>query len=64
MGESVLIIGCGGLGLNLILAARLRGAGRITACDIEPSKYKAACDLGVEYFSVGVKATSSTISTW
>lgn len=33
MGESVLIIGCGGLGLNLILAAKLRGASRIVATD-------------------------------
>jgi len=57
MGESVLIIGCGGLGLNLILAAKLRQAGRIVACDSEPSKYKVACDLGAEYFAVGVGST-------
>jgi len=29
VGESVLIIGCGGLGLNLIRAAKIRGASRI-----------------------------------
>ncbi len=32
-GESVLIIGCGGVGLNMIKAARLRGAGEIVAID-------------------------------
>jgi len=37
-GESVLIIGCGGVGLNLILAASLRGAGIIVGLDTEESK--------------------------
>lgn len=57
MGESVLIIGCGGLGLNLILAAKLRQAGRIVACDTEPSKYKIALDMGAEDFAVGAYST-------
>jgi Zn-dependent alcohol dehydrogenase len=34
MGESILIIGCGGLGMNLILAAQIRGASRIVAVDL------------------------------
>lgn len=33
VGESILIIGCGGLGSNLVLASQIRGAGRITAVD-------------------------------
>lgn len=32
-GERVLVIGCGGVGLNVILAARLRGAGEIIGFD-------------------------------
>lgn len=34
IGETVLIIGCGGLGLNLILAAKMRNAGLIGSCDV------------------------------
>jgi len=46
MGESVLIIGCGGLGLNLIRAARLRRAGNITAVDTVREKELAAISVG------------------
>ncbi len=48
IGESVLIIGCGGLGLNLILAAKMRNAGRIEAVDIV-DKSKVAEDLGATF---------------
>lgn len=51
MGESVLIIGCGGLGLNLILAARMRMACDIVACDIVESKRAAALSMGANGFS-------------
>lgn len=37
-GESVVIIGSGGIGLNLIAAARIRGAGKIYAIDNSKSK--------------------------
>jgi Zn-dependent alcohol dehydrogenase len=33
-GESVVVIGCGGVGLNVIQGARLAGAGRIIAVDL------------------------------
>jgi S-(hydroxymethyl)glutathione dehydrogenase/alcohol dehydrogenase len=33
-GERILIVGVGGLGSSLILAAKLRGAGYIAACDV------------------------------
>lgn len=45
-GESVLIIGCGGLGLNLILAAKLRQAGLIWAIDVNNEKLRRAIDVG------------------
>lgn len=50
MGESVLIIGCGGLGLNLILAAKLRQAGRIVAMDVFPEKGVSAMQMGADFF--------------
>ena len=49
IGESVLIIGCGGLGLNLILAAKLRGASHIAVMDVE-NKSKMAQSMGATFF--------------
>ncbi len=49
-GESVLIVGCGGLGVNLILAAKLRGAGWITAVDIHKGKAHLAEKMGANEF--------------
>lgn len=50
MGESILIIGCGGVGLNLIQAARLAQAYPIVACDISEDKKAAAMALGSHQF--------------
>lgn len=50
-GESVLIIGCGGLGLNLILAAKLRGASKIDVIDISNEKMDQAYSVGATNFS-------------
>lgn len=50
IGESVLIIGCGGLGLNLILAAKIRGAGNIFVIDIHPEKEALAMAMGATAF--------------
>lgn len=46
MGESVLIIGCGGLGLNLILAARMRMASVVDVLEKVESKHAAAKAMG------------------
>ena len=48
-GESVLIVGCGGLGTNLILAAKLTGAWPIISADITP-KEGLAKELGATNF--------------
>jgi S-(hydroxymethyl)glutathione dehydrogenase / alcohol dehydrogenase len=50
MGDSVLIIGCGGLGLNLILAAKQRGAARIVSHDNLSSKKEPAISVGSDFF--------------
>lgn len=49
-GESVLIVGAGGLGINLIKAAKLAGAYPIISIDIHESKREAAERLGAHLF--------------
>ncbi len=45
-GETVAVIGCGGVGLATINAAKIAGAGRIIACDPIPEKRALAMQLG------------------
>ncbi|KHK93167.1 Zn-dependent alcohol dehydrogenase [Novosphingobium malaysiense] len=45
-GESVAVIGCGGVGLNAIQGAKLAGAGRIIAIDLNPAKLELARQFG------------------
>ncbi len=45
-GSSVAVIGCGGVGLNVIQGARIAGAARILACDTQVAKLDLASDLG------------------
>lgn len=49
-GESVLIVGAGGLGVNLIKAAALAGAYPIISIDIHDSKKDLALSLGAHFF--------------
>jgi S-(hydroxymethyl)glutathione dehydrogenase / alcohol dehydrogenase len=45
-GASVAVIGCGGVGLSVIQGARLAGAERIVACDVDRGKLEVAARLG------------------
>jgi S-(hydroxymethyl)glutathione dehydrogenase/alcohol dehydrogenase len=45
-GETALVIGCGGVGLGAIQAARIGGATTIIAADPEPHRRQAASSLG------------------
>ncbi|MGH9047222.1 MAG: Zn-dependent alcohol dehydrogenase [Acidimicrobiales bacterium] len=45
-GETVAVIGCGGIGLNCVQGARLAGAGRIIAVDRVPMKLELARRFG------------------
>jgi S-(hydroxymethyl)glutathione dehydrogenase / alcohol dehydrogenase len=45
-GETVAVIGCGGIGLNCVQGARLAGAGRIIAVDRVPTKLALAQEFG------------------
>jgi S-(hydroxymethyl)glutathione dehydrogenase / alcohol dehydrogenase len=46
VGETVAVLGCGGVGLSAVQAARLAGALRVVAVDIHPAKLKLASQLG------------------
>lgn len=50
MGESVMIVGAGGLGVNLIKAAKFIGAHPIISVDIHESKRESAKKLGADLF--------------
>ncbi len=41
-GQSVAVVGCGGVGINCIQGARLAGAARIIAIDVNPTKLELA----------------------
>lgn len=45
-GTCAAVIGCGGVGLNVIQGARIAGATRIIACDTQRTKLDLASDLG------------------
>jgi S-(hydroxymethyl)glutathione dehydrogenase/alcohol dehydrogenase len=49
-GESLMVVGCGGLGVNLIRAARLAHAGEITATDIHERKKPVAIKMGADHY--------------
>ncbi|MGW6291705.1 Zn-dependent alcohol dehydrogenase [Streptomyces sp. NPDC055058] len=49
-GDSVLVIGTGGVGLNVLQGARLAGALRIVAVDTNPAKEEAARRFGATHF--------------
>jgi Zn-dependent alcohol dehydrogenase len=50
--ESVLVIGAGGLGLNVVQAARLAGAGQVAVVDRNPRKADIATVMGATDFAV------------
>ena len=45
-GDTVAVVGCGGVGLNVVQGARIAGAGAIIAVDANPSKLPMAEALG------------------
>ena len=45
-GDTVAVIGIGGIGANVLQAARLAGASRIIAVDVNPSRYASAVHFG------------------
>ncbi|MFT4255903.1 MAG: alcohol dehydrogenase catalytic domain-containing protein [Pseudoxanthomonas sp.] len=48
-GDSVAVLGCGGVGLNVVQGARLAGAGTIIAIDRVPERLQRARDFGATH---------------
>jgi len=51
-GESVLVLGCGGIGLNIILASRMVNAGNIYGIDITEEKRSMVEQFGASYINI------------
>ncbi|HEY2259827.1 MAG TPA: zinc-binding dehydrogenase [Solirubrobacteraceae bacterium] len=63
IGERVCVIGCGGVGLQVIAAARLAGAARIVAVDRRPEKLEHALRRGATHaVNAGAGAGDTTAS--
>lgn len=48
-GDTVAVVGCGGVGLNVIQGARIAGAARIIAVDTNPAKLDLAASFGATH---------------
>ncbi len=62
-GSTVAVIGCGGVGLNVIQGARLAGASRIIAVDLMESKLAAAKEFGATDVVDGSVPDRDTVRT-
>ncbi|MFE3266375.1 Zn-dependent alcohol dehydrogenase [Streptomyces sp. NPDC059215] len=62
-GERVLVIGTGGIGLNVIQGARLAGALRIVAVDSNPAKEEVARRFGATDFLTSTEAVREILPT-
>ncbi|WP_144207610.1 Zn-dependent alcohol dehydrogenase [Shewanella donghaensis] len=49
VGSTVCVIGCGGVGLNVIQAAKQSGASKIIAIDINQGRLEQACEFGATH---------------
>jgi len=61
-GSSVTVIGCGGVGLNVIQAARIAGAARIIAIDVDPSRFPLANQLGATHHILADRADTGLLA--
>lgn len=58
-GSTVVVVGCGGVGLNVVQGARLADAATIIAVDLEPTKLDAALAFGATH---AVEASSDDVA--
>ncbi|WP_189713475.1 Zn-dependent alcohol dehydrogenase [Streptomyces phaeofaciens] len=62
-GESVVVIGTGGIGLNVLQGARIAGALRIVAVDSNPAKEAVARRFGATHFLTSVDGVREVLPT-
>jgi S-(hydroxymethyl)glutathione dehydrogenase/alcohol dehydrogenase len=58
-GDTVMVIGCGAVGLAAVQGARLAGAGAIIAVDLDPAKLALAARMGATH---GVNASTDDVA--
>src|SRR5713101_827043 len=58
-GDTVMVIGCGAVGLAAVQGARLAGAGAIIAVDLDPAKLALAARMGATH---GVNASTDDVT--
>ncbi len=56
IGEAVVVIGCGGIGLGVVLGAKLAGAYPVVAVDLHDAKLEVAARFGATHLINGRKA--------
>ncbi|GAA2651902.1 Zn-dependent alcohol dehydrogenase [Streptomyces vastus] len=62
-GDSVVVIGTGGIGLNVIQGARIAGASTIVAVDANPAKEAAARQFGATHFLTSTEGVRDILPT-
>ncbi|MFD5815540.1 Zn-dependent alcohol dehydrogenase [Streptomyces sp. NPDC127038] len=62
-GDTVLVIGTGGIGLNVLQGARLAGALRIVAVDSNPAKETVARQFGATHFLTSMDGVRDVLPT-
>ena len=62
IGASVCVIGCGGVGLQVIAGARLAGAGTIVAVDVDPRKLELALRRGATHAVLAGGASEDVVA--
>ncbi|HET6856034.1 MAG TPA: zinc-binding dehydrogenase, partial [Streptomyces sp.] len=60
-GESVVVLGVGGVGLAVLQSARIAGAGRIIAVDVSPAKEELARAAGATDFLIASDTTAKEV---
>ncbi len=60
-GESVTVVGLGGIGLCAVQGARIAGAHPIIAIDVNPEKEELAKELGADFFIVADQNTAKAV---
>ncbi|MFF4564030.1 Zn-dependent alcohol dehydrogenase [Streptomyces sp. NPDC001435] len=63
LGDTVLVIGTGGIGLNVIQGARIAGAPRIVAVDANPAKEPVARQFGATDFLTSTEGVRDILPT-
>ncbi|MCX5091015.1 Zn-dependent alcohol dehydrogenase [Streptomyces sp. NBC_00365] len=62
-GDTVLVIGTGGIGLNVLQGARIAGALKIVAVDANPAKESVARRFGATHFLTSTEAVKDILPT-